>query len=67
MDQGFDRDAHAALAGRDYVLPDDVQALVAPVWGHRLILTGEAVHARRGPDEILHGVMNRVRIPAPGF
>ncbi|MFZ1577674.1 MAG: MoxR family ATPase [Nostocoides sp.] len=59
--------AHAALAGRDYVLPDDVQALVAPVWGHRLILTGEAVHARRGPDEILHGVMNRVRIPAPGF
>jgi len=30
--------AHAALAGRDHVLPDDVQALAAPVLTHRLLL-----------------------------
>ena len=30
--------AAAALAGRDHVLPDDVQALAAPVLAHRLLL-----------------------------
>jgi MoxR-like ATPase len=28
--------AHAALAGRDYALPDDVQALAGSVLGHRI-------------------------------
>ncbi len=59
--------AHAALAGRDYVLPDDVQRLLAPVWAHRLILTGEAVHARRSAADVLGLVIDRVRVPAPGF
>ncbi|WP_454299875.1 AAA family ATPase [Salana multivorans] len=31
--------ASAALAGRDYVIPDDVVALAAPVLAHRLLLT----------------------------
>ena len=30
--------AHAALAGRDHVLPDDVQDLATSVLGHRLLL-----------------------------
>lgn len=30
--------AYAAIQGRDYVLPDDVKALVVPVFAHRLIL-----------------------------
>ena len=30
--------AYAAIQGRDYVLPDDVKALAAPVFAHRLIL-----------------------------
>ena len=29
---------YAALRGRDYVLPDDIKALVAPVWAHRILL-----------------------------
>lgn len=29
--------AHAAINGRDYVLPDDVKTLASPVLGHRLI------------------------------
>lgn len=43
--------ARAALAGRDYVLPDDVKALAAPALRHRLLLSpaaeieGKAVEA----------------------
>ncbi|MNY75328.1 hypothetical protein D3C86_2145780 [compost metagenome] len=29
---------YAALRGRDYVQPDDIKALVAPVWAHRILL-----------------------------
>ena len=39
--------AWAALSGRDYVTPDDVQAIAIPALGHRLILR---------PDEWLRGV-----------
>ena len=39
--------AHAALAGRDHVLPDDVQQVAVPVLAHRLIPTGETQMARR--------------------
>ena len=34
--------ARAFLHGRDYTLPDDVRALVASVWAHRLVLRPEA-------------------------
>ena len=34
--------AAAALDGRDYVLPDDLQALAVPVLAHRLLPTAEA-------------------------
>ena len=39
--------AQAALAGRDYVLPDDVQALAVSVLAHRLLPTADAQLARR--------------------
>ena len=38
--------AVAALAGRDFVTPDDVQELVAPVLAHRLLLARDAAHRR---------------------
>ncbi len=34
--------ARAALAGRDFVLPDDIDALAVPVFGHRLIAARRA-------------------------
>ena len=37
--------AYAALDGRDYVIPDDVQALAAPVLAHRLLPAAEAEQA----------------------
>ncbi len=59
--------AHAALAGREFVLPDDVQAIAIPVWSHRLILGSEALHARRPAADVLRTVIERVRVPAPGI
>ena len=55
--------AQAALAGRDYVLPDDVQHLAAPVLAHRIIPTTEAQIARRRADQIVADLLRRVPIP----
>ena len=57
--------AHAALAGRDHVLPDDVQALVVPVLAHRIIPTGETQLARRSTGDVLRDLLRRVPVPAP--
>lgn len=57
--------AHAALAGRDHVLPDDVQALAVPVLAHRLLLTPEALMARRSAADIVTAVAGRVPVPSP--
>ncbi|MDQ5840806.1 MAG: MoxR family ATPase, partial [Chloroflexota bacterium] len=56
--------AYAALAGRDHVLPDDVQALVAPVLAHRMILSGETQVARRTSADVLHEILRRVHVPS---
>jgi MoxR-like ATPase len=56
--------AYAALAGRDHVLPDDVQALVEPVLAHRMIPAGETQAARRTNADVLHEILRRVPIPA---
>ena len=49
--------AQAWLAGRDYVSPDDVRAVVHDVFRHRLILSFEAeanaVSADQVTDELL--------------
>ena len=56
--------AWAALDGRDYVTPDDIQALVAPVLAHRLLLSRDAVIERRDPDEVLREIVATVAVPA---
>jgi MoxR-like ATPase len=57
--------AHAALAGRDHVLPDDVQQVAVPVLAHRLIPTGETQMARRSAADVVGDLLQRVRVPAP--
>ncbi|HYN28793.1 MAG TPA: AAA family ATPase [Dermatophilaceae bacterium] len=57
--------AHAALLGRDHVLPDDVQSVSVPVLAHRLILTGETQMARRSAADVVTDLVQRVRVPAP--
>jgi MoxR-like ATPase len=45
--------ARALAEGRDYVLPDDVKAIAAPVLAHRLILAPEARSAGLTAEEIV--------------
>jgi MoxR-like ATPase len=59
--------AWAALEGRDYVLPDDLQFLLVPVVAHRLLITAEAHVAGRTPEDVLGRIIATTPIPtAPG-
>ena len=53
----------AAMAGRDYVTPDDVQQLVKPVLAHRLLLSGEARFGGKTAESILQEILASVEIP----
>jgi MoxR-like ATPase len=55
--------AVAALEGRDYVLPDDLQALAVPVLAHRIIPTADAQLARRTTDSIVADLVHRLPLP----
>ncbi len=48
--------AHALLAGRGHVLPDDVQALFVPVAGHRLVPASDTGSGPALAEAILAGV-----------
>lgn len=56
--------AHALLRGRDYVIPDDVKALVVPTLAHRLILNASARVKGMTSAHVLDEVLTQV--PAPG-
>ena len=55
--------ARALLDGRDYVLPDDVQALVVPVLAHRLVLDASAELAGTTAVEAVQTAL--ADLPAP--
>jgi MoxR-like ATPase len=54
--------ASAALSGRDHVLPDDVQALAAPVLAHRLLLTADAALGRRSAEQVVAALLGVVPV-----
>jgi MoxR-like ATPase len=58
--------AHAAMHGRDFVLPDDVDALAVPVLAHRLVPTSRAVggHDRDG-GPLIDAIVRRVVAETP--
>lgn len=55
--------AAAAVAGRDYVVPDDVKVLATHVLPHRLILRPQAQIAGQDPTDVVADVLDGV--PAP--
>jgi len=57
--------AHAALHGRDYVIPDDLQLLAVPVLAHRLITGLEAQMAGRVPDQVITTLLRTLPVPEP--
>lgn len=55
--------ARAALEGRDYGLPDDVQALLIPALRHRIVLGPSAEIEGRSADEVLGNLVDRIDAP----
>jgi MoxR-like ATPase len=53
----------AALAGRSFVLPDDIKTMALPVLRHRLMLTREAQLAGTSPDRIVGEILDSVEVP----
>lgn len=52
--------AQALLSGRDYVAPDDVQAILPQTIAHRLLVAGDA---RLGPREQVRALLKSVALP----
>ncbi len=55
--------AHAALAGRDFVIPDDVKALALPALRHRVVLAPGAEIEGMTTETVIRQVLEQV--PAP--
>ncbi len=55
--------AMAAMAGRDFVLPDDIKALVKPALSHRVILGPAARLRDLSSDQVLDEILSGVPVP----
>jgi MoxR-like ATPase len=54
----------AAAAGKGFVTPDDVKAMVRPVLSHRLVVSPSA--GTQDPGEVLDDIMGRLPVPGVG-
>jgi MoxR-like ATPase len=59
----FAAKAQAALDSRDYIIPDDVKSVAAPVLRHRLVIKPEADLEGITPDHVVTEVMALVEVP----
>jgi len=55
--------ATAALAGRDYITPDDVKSLLHPVLVHRITLTPEAEMEGLALEDLMKRIYEQVEVP----
>ena len=53
----------AAMAGRDYVIPDDVSRLCVPILAHRIVLMPEAEIDGVKSDDIIKSILSQVKVP----
>jgi MoxR-like ATPase len=57
--------AKAMLSGRNYTLPDDVQAMIKPVLAHRVILANNGlVNAKETPQQVLDKIIRFLKVPS---
>ncbi len=56
--------AQALLAGRDFVIPDDVKQLAPPVLRHRVAVAPELEIEGVSPDAALSSVLEQVEVPS---
>ncbi len=54
----------AAAHGRNFVIPDDVKELVAPVWTHRIIMSPTATFGGSSAQKVVARVLSTVPSPA---
>jgi MoxR-like ATPase len=55
--------AFAAMAGRDFVTPDDIKSALLPVLQHRILLTPEKEMEGGTPEGVIKGIVERVEVP----
>ncbi len=58
--------ARALIAGRDFVVPDDIQALAEPVLAHRLMLDASAELAGTTASEVVATALEQTAVPFEG-
>ena len=59
---GLDRIV-ALLAGRDFVLPDDIKRFLVPCWGHRIIVRAESELEGQTAAQVLLEAVNTIEVP----
>jgi len=57
--------AYALIDGRNYVIPEDVKALIGPVFAHRILLTPDAQLRGVSVADVLAEVTASVSVPVP--
>ncbi len=55
--------AKAALAGRDFVTPDDIKTVAVPALSHRLLLKGGTWLAGTKAEDIVKGILDETKSP----
>ncbi len=55
--------ANAAMAGRDFVTPDDIKAMTLPVLEHRVILRPEFEIEGLSVSEAITGILEQIPVP----
>ena len=55
--------AKAALAGRDFVTPDDIKTVAVPALAHRLLLKGGTWLAGTKAEDIVKGILDETKSP----
>jgi MoxR-like ATPase len=55
--------SRAALEGRDYVIPDDIKALILPALRHRVVLSPAAEIDGRRVDDVILAIVERIEAP----
>ena len=55
--------ANAAIKGRDFVTPEDIIEMAAPVMRHRIILTPEKEMEGITADELIENIIKNIEVP----
>jgi MoxR-like ATPase len=55
--------AHAAMAGRDFMIPDDIKTMAVPVLEHRIVLRPEFEIEGHTVPEVIQQILREVAVP----